>query len=133
MIVEKLRRKWRRKPAKAARAEPPITVTTANPPAQVPESLAAAINAAEVTARAEPDGETGHDRVIVRVRGLGEWYFGNLKHTTERIKRHHPDLSETAARRAARLLTAVVAAGQRRRRAPIERRAGRGIGWVWDW
>ena len=54
----------------------------------------------------EPDPETGDVRTLVRVAGLGAFYFEGERPTAERIVRHRDDVTDAGARRA---------------------------GWVWNW
>lgn len=97
----------------------------------VPPHLVAAIEAAVVTFRDHGDPESG-PRLLVKVSGLGCWFWTGTAEAAERFQRMH-DLPPATARKAARLLAATVAAKNRGEyRQPGRRRSG-WVGSVLEW
>lgn len=83
---------WLRKPTKQEQA--------------VPDWLAVAIDRAVITERSQDD--EGNPRIMVKVAGMGSWYFDGIGHSAKRIERH-TGLPPVACRTAARLLADSIA------------------------
>lgn len=99
------------------------------PPAgHIPADLVEAIGATMAQPRGEPDPETGDVRVLVKVAGLGAWYWEGVNPAADRIARHYPELPSKTCRRAAQLLASVLASRNRAERMGPKKRGG----WVWD-
>lgn len=92
----------------------------------VPEWLALALGNAVVTERGADD--EGNPRVMVRVTGLGAWYFQGIRPTADRIARH-TDLPPATCRKAARILADVLASQNLAR---AKGRQPRRKNWVYD-
>jgi len=97
---------------------------------QLPPDLVQAVQTASVIKRNDPDPETGEERQVVRVVGIGMFPWSGLDPAADRIARAWPEISDRAAQRAAQLLAAELAAldhaGRRRGRR-------RRHSWVWAW
>lgn len=89
------------------RKEKPLNAGTA-----VPAELVASIESAVVTFRDYGDDDGGA-RVLVKVSGVGAFYWTGLDDAAKRVGRAWPDLPETTARKAARLLASVMASRNR--------------------
>lgn len=83
--------------------------------AGIPPELLTAINAAGVTWRTSGD-DSSTSRPIVRVRGLGVWYWDGVLDAAARVRFHFPELTPGEARRVAALIGDQVAAQNRVRR-----------------
>lgn len=95
----------------------------------IPAELTAAIEAAAVTFR-DFGGEDEAPRVLVKVTGLGAFYWEGLKPTAERISRAFPNLPAPTCRKAARLVADAVAS---RNRGDFRRKPRPRNRWVWGW
>jgi hypothetical protein len=94
----------------------------------VPEWLAQALGNAIVSARESADAD-GDPRVMVRVAGMGCWYWQGINPTAERIARH-TDLPPATCRKAARILADVLAS---QNLAHAKGRQLRRKTWVTEW
>lgn len=93
----------------------------------LPEWLAQALGNAVITERGSDD--EGNPRIMVRVAGLGAWYYDGLRPTAERIERH-TGLPPATCRKAARILADVLASQNLAR---AKGRQARRKTWVNEW
>lgn len=113
------------------RRKPEPAVVVGEPPRRVPQEVVAAIEAAWVSVRGEPDPEDGAVRLLVRVPGVGHFIWDGLADAADRLARNF-ELAEPVARRAAKLLAAVVAREEREARR-ARHAAMRATSWVHNW
>lgn len=95
----------------------------------IPAELVAAIESAMVTPRGT-GGEDDEPRMMIKIVGLGAFYWEGLQPAAERISRAYPDLPAATCRKAARLIASVVGS---RNRGEFRNNGRRRSGWVNSW
>lgn len=113
-------------PARAPEEALPRPIITGQRDDALPADVVGFVTSASVFYRPDPM-RPDEDAAIMKIEGVGQFYWDGVADTAERLGRAFPELSPTQRRKAARLAHAQL--GKRNRSPRVMERPS----WVWDW